>query len=88
MKVATKKEIKTRAAQNARVVHNNVVAMQAAWIEWQRGRGAEAAMQWIHNTLWGPGLLPGEGEPNADDAQAWFDANQVDIFDGSSGETI
>lgn len=54
----------------------NIVVMQAAWIEWQRGGGAEAAMAWIHNTLWGPGLLPEDGEATA---QEYFDANAPEI---------
>lgn len=56
--------------------HNDlIVAMQAAFIEWQHGKGAEAAMQWIGNTLDGPGLLPDEDEPYGKEAQAWWDAN-------------
>jgi hypothetical protein len=57
------------------VLHNNIVAMQSAYIEWKHGKGAEAAMQWIENTLDGPDLLPSEDEPFAKDAQAYFDAN-------------
>ncbi len=57
--------------------HDLIVAMQAAYIEWKHGRGADAAMQWIGNTLRGPGLIPGEGEPYATEAQAWFDANNA-----------
>src|SRR5690606_9822431 len=51
-------------------------AMQAAWIEWRRGRGADAAMQWIENTLIGPGLIPGDVES---DAQAFFDRAIAEI---------
>lgn len=58
----------------------NLVVMQAAWIEWRHGKGAEAAMRWIHNTLCGPGLIPGEAAPWGREAQAWFDANQPDPF--------
>lgn len=57
-----------------------LVVMQAAWIEWRRGRGADAAMQWIDNTLSGPGLIPTKDEPCADDAQAYFDLNRPDRF--------
>ncbi len=57
---------------------DNIVVMQAAWIEWRHGKGAEAAMQWIENTLCGPGLLPG-GEYSTE-AQAYFDANKSDPF--------
>ena len=56
--------------------HNDlIVAMQAAFIEWQHGMGAEAAMVWIGNTLDGPGLIPDEAEPYGKEAQAWWDAN-------------
>src|SRR5690242_19712948 len=37
--------------------NDHLVVMQAAWIEWRRGRGAEEAMIWIENTLDGPGLI-------------------------------
>ena len=53
-----------------------LAAMQAAWIEWRRGRGADAAMQWIENTLIGPGLIPGD---DASDAQAFFDRAIAEI---------
>jgi len=54
----------------------NIAAMQAAWIEWVHGGGAQAAMGWIENTLEGPGLIPDEDELNGKCAQAWFDANK------------
>ncbi|KVW15441.1 hypothetical protein WK91_18575 [Burkholderia cepacia] len=60
----------------ATCTHNNVVAMQAAWIEWQYGEGAEGAMEWIENTLAGPGLIPEPDEPHYREAQAYFDANR------------
>jgi hypothetical protein len=58
------------------IVHDHCVVMQAAWIEWQHGKGAEDAMAWIHNTLCGPGFIPDENAPYGKEAQAWFDANQ------------
>lgn len=62
-------------------LHNDlIVAMQAAHIEWQHGKGAEAAMRWIANTLDGPGLIPSEIEPYGKEAQAYFDANRADPF--------
>ena len=61
---------------SATCTHNNVVAMQAAWIEWQYGEGAEGAMEWIENTLAGPGLIPEPDEPHYREAQAYFDANR------------
>lgn len=52
-----------------------IVAMQAAIIEWQHGKGAEAGLQWIVNTLAGPGFLPDSSAPYGKEAQAWFSAN-------------
>jgi len=63
-----------------RILHWKIVGEQAAWIEWQHGRGAEAAMMWIHNGLCGPGHLPDEDEPHGKQAQAWFDTHCPDIF--------
>jgi hypothetical protein len=60
------------------IMHNNTVAMQAAWIEWQYGEGPEGAMGWIENTLEGPGLIPEPDEPHSTQAQAYFDANKSD----------
>ena len=60
---------------------NNVLtAMQAAWIEWKHGKGAESAMEWIHNQLEGPGNCPDENEPWGKDAQAWWDSHKSDVF--------
>lgn len=64
----------------SKALHNNLVAMQAAWIEWKHGRGADAAMQWIENSLDGPGLIPDEDGPWGKEAQAFFDANKSDPF--------
>lgn len=61
-------------------VHDQVVANQAAWIEWRHGRGAEAGMQWVENGLFGPGQIPDEDEPYAKEAQAWMDANRAKPF--------
>lgn len=55
--------------------HDLVVAMQAAWIEWKHGRGADAGMQWIENTLDGPGFIPNDDEPYGKEAQFYFSAN-------------
>ena len=60
----------------ATCTHNNIVVMQAAWIEWQYGEGAEGAMEWIENSLAGPGLIPEPDEPHGREAQAYFDANR------------
>lgn len=53
------------------LVEAQVIAMQAAWIEWKHGRGADEGMEWIENTLDGPGLIPDEDAGT--DAQAFFD---------------
>lgn len=63
-----------------KMFHDQIVAQQAAWIEWQHGQGAEAGMRWIENGLCGPGHIPEEGEPYGTEAQAYFDANQSDPF--------
>jgi hypothetical protein len=47
-----------------------ILAMRSAVIEHENGKGAEAAMLWIFNSLAGPGELPPEEET---DAQAYFD---------------
>ncbi|HIC7214890.1 hypothetical protein [Burkholderia stabilis] len=60
----------------ATMSHNHIVVMQAAWIEWQYGEGAEGAMEWIENTLEGPGLIPNPDETHYREAQAYFDANR------------
>lgn len=60
--------------------HDIIVAMQAAWIEWQRVGDADTAMFWIQNTLAGPGLIPGEDEPYASEPQAYFDKNKSEPF--------
>jgi hypothetical protein len=69
------------AAQiGGKIVQNLTVAMQAAWIEWKHGKGAELAMQWIENTLDGPGHIPDEEAPWGKEAQAFFDANVSDAL--------
>lgn len=62
------------------VIHDLTVGMQAAWIEWQHGEGAEEAMTWIENALAGPGHIPDEDAPHGKDAQAYFDANKSHAF--------
>lgn len=66
---------KSLASDFCKIIHDMVVAQQAAWIEWQHGRGAEAGMTWIQNGLVGPGHIPDEDEPYGKEAQAWYDAN-------------
>jgi hypothetical protein len=64
----------------SKILHDQCTAMQAAWIEWKHGKGADAAMLWIQNTLWGPGLIPDEDAPWGRDAQMWFNANRAEPF--------
>lgn len=56
-----------------------LLGMRAAVVEWQKGKGADAAMQWIWNGLAGPGELPPEEETQA---QAYFDREVVKIEEG------
>lgn len=62
----------------SKIIHDMVVANQAAYIEWKYGGGAEAAMQWIENGLDGPGHIPHPDEPWGKEAQAYYDANKSD----------
>lgn len=55
-----------------------LLAMKASVVEAENGRGYEAAMQWIINSLAGPGEMPPEDEP---DAQAFFDREIEPIND-------
>lgn len=59
------------------IIHDQTVAMQSAIIEWQHGNGAEAGLNWIVNTLEGPGHLPDFDAPHSKHAQFWFNANQA-----------
>ncbi|MEB2544324.1 hypothetical protein [Burkholderia cenocepacia] len=59
------------------IIHDQTVAMQSAIIEWQHGNGAEAGLNWIVNTLSGPGHLPDFDAPHGKHAQFWFNANQA-----------
>lgn len=56
--------------------HDLIVTMQAAVIEWRHGKGSESAMEWIENTLDGPGLLPDPNEPYGKEAQFYMSANR------------
>ncbi|MBR7961204.1 hypothetical protein KDW41_12190 [Burkholderia vietnamiensis] len=59
------------------IIHDQTVAMQSAIIEWQHGKGAEAGLSWIVNTLAGPGHLPDFDAPHGKHAQFWFNENQA-----------
>jgi hypothetical protein len=64
----------------ANIIHDQTVAMQAAIIEWQHGKGAEAGFNWIVNTLEGPGHLPDFDAPYGKQPQFWFDSNRAEPF--------
>jgi len=71
--------LERRLQGDAKIMHDLLVGNQAAWIEWQRGAGAEAAMTWVQNSLMGVGV-PDEGAPWATEPQAWWDANKAEPF--------
>ena len=73
-------KVKQAYTELASMFHDQIVAQQAAWIEWQHGKGAEEGMGWIENGLCGPGHIPDEEAPYGTEAQAWFDANKSDPF--------
>ncbi|MGY2183303.1 hypothetical protein [Pseudomonas agarici] len=56
-----------------------LLAMRSALIEEEHGKGPAAAMEWIFNSLAGPGELPPEGETNS---QAYFDREIVAVDNG------
>lgn len=67
-----------RYGELAAIFRDKIVGEQAAYIEWQHGKGADAGMQWIANGLGGPGFIPDENEPWGTEAQAYYDANKSD----------
>ena len=77
---AVARPISTREQLIAKEYRDLLVVMQAAWIEWQHGGGAEQGMRWIQNTLSGPGLIPDATAPYGTEAQAWFDANRAEPY--------
>jgi hypothetical protein len=56
-----------------------ILAMRSALIEEEHGKGPAAGMEWIYNSLAGPGELPPEGET---DSQAYFDREIVAVDNG------
>ena len=69
---------KRRANTFGGTIHNFALAMSAALIEADQHDHREG-MQWIWNTLAGPGLLPDFDEAKAmGSAQAWFDAKTAE----------
>lgn len=57
-------------------LERNLLAMQAACIEYRQGKGPIEAMKWIENSLDGPGLIPDSTEM---DAQKFFDREVAKI---------
>lgn len=60
--------------QTSDSLNDKIVTMQAAVID-AKQNGPEAGMQWITNTLWGPGLIPVESEPWVNNAQHYYSHN-------------
>lgn len=56
-----------------------ILAMRSSLIEEEHGKGPAAGMEWIYNSLAGPGELPPEGET---DSQAYFDREIVAVDRG------
>lgn len=79
--------LREHIAVMGQILHNNVVAQQAAWLEWKNGGGAEVAMEWVENGLIGPGLLPYDERGEFKDlaAQKWFDENADAELKGQKG---
>jgi hypothetical protein len=71
--------LERRIKFDAEIMHDLLVGNQAAWIEWKRGAGAEAAMTWVQGSLMGVGV-PDESAPWAMEAQAWYSASKADPF--------
>lgn len=68
------------------VFENHGAAMRAAYIEAEIGEGPVAAMQWITNTLVGPGLLPDlEEAQKLGGAQGHFDSEYKGMPDANIG---
>jgi hypothetical protein len=79
--IANGNKSERRAVTFADIIDRHCIVMQAALIEQSIGKGDDAALKWIANTLDGPGLLPSMSDaahlpntPKDGPAQAWFDA--------------
>jgi len=68
--------IRNRFKELDRMFGKNLLVMQAAIIDWRVTGDAKEGMEWIYNTLLGPGELPSEDEK---DAQAYFDREYAPI---------
>lgn len=69
-----------RAVMFGDVIANQVIAMQSAVIAWRERQDPDAGMNWIVNTLAGPGHLPEDVDEaiEAGGAQAWFDTKTAE----------
>jgi hypothetical protein len=76
---AENEEARMRIKELDLLLGRYILAMRAAVIEEEHGNGLIKAMEWIYNSLAGPGQLPPEG---ATDAQAYFDAEIVAVDNG------
>lgn len=56
-------------------ISDQVVFMQSAWIEWQRGGGAEKAMTKIHERLAESESIPDLNITSLSNSQDWYDAH-------------
>lgn len=68
--------IRNRFKELDRMFGKNLLVMRAAIIDWRVTGDAKEGMEWIFNTLLGPGELPSEDEK---DAQAYFDREYAPI---------
>ncbi|HCI1619386.1 TPA: ead/Ea22-like family protein [Escherichia coli] len=68
--------IRNRFKELDLLIGKNILVMQAAIIEWQATGDAKSGLEWIYNTLFGPGELPDESEK---DAQAYFNRKYAPI---------
>ena len=76
---ADAKKAAARDAMFCNTIERGYLAMQAAWLEAEITTPANG-IAWIHNTLWGPGLLPDADEARAlGGAQAWFDRESAKL---------
>lgn len=72
------------AMLSARIIHNNVVVMQAAYLEAKAGKGDDVAVAWIENLLIDSDNVPeeeygGAGDlQNAHDPDLYFRDNHLD----------
>ena len=71
------KNLKEQLSIGNCIMHNMIVANQAAYIEHVAGN-SDKAMEWIENGLFGPGHIPENEDKKS--AQEWYNQNVVEIF--------